>query len=60
MKITITPTEQDCPRSNYPEISISIPDDDLLLAEVIDGIIRPALIAWGFDAKTVNEYIGPS
>ncbi len=59
MKITIEPTEQEAIRSNYPSISISIPDDDLLIAEAIDSVIKPALIAWGYSQEQVNTYFEP-
>lgn len=58
MKITIQPTEQESIRSNYPEVSITIPNDDMLLAEVIETIIVPALVAWGFKAGEIKLYLG--
>ena len=58
MKITISPTEIQpiCGVWNRT-VEISIPDDELTLPKVIDDLIIPALIAWGFTAALVDEYI---
>ena len=58
MKITISPTEIQpiCGVYNR-KVEISIPDDELTLPKVINDLIIPALIAWGFTAELVEEYI---
>ena len=58
MKITIQPTApQEGAKYPYPTVSIGIPGDDTPLPEVMEKLIRPALIAWGFDAILIEEYI---
>lgn len=60
MKITIEPTTD---QSNWPAkhccISVTHPSDDLCMFEVIEDLIRPALLAWGFHPKTVAEHLDP-
>jgi hypothetical protein len=58
MKITLSPTEQqEGEKYPHPTVSIEMPDDYICLPEVIDKLIRPALIAWGFDSTLIEEYI---
>lgn len=58
MKITLQPSE-DQTGEEYPHatITIEIPGDDIEIVSVIDYLIRPALMAWGFHHDTINEYL---
>jgi hypothetical protein len=51
MKITIEPTGDE---PGYPTVSVSRPDDTLTIDSVIEDLVRPALIAWGFHPDTVR------
>lgn len=59
MKITIAPTELDNKISQFqhPTVTIEIHGDDHSLSELIDTLIRPALLGWGFHADTVDQYL---
>jgi hypothetical protein len=61
MKITIQPTApQEGEKYPYPTVSIEMPEDDITLPKVMENLIRPALIAWGFEPTIIEEYIEPS
>jgi hypothetical protein len=57
MKIKLQPTEGHV-IDLHPHRSISseLPADDLDMEQVIEDLIRPALIAWGFHPATVDKY----
>lgn len=55
MKITIEPTEHD---SGYPTVTISVQGDDLMLDNAINELIVPALLAWGYHQKSIDEVLG--
>jgi hypothetical protein len=56
MKITIQPSHpQDGERDKFATVSIEISDDHLTLTEVIEEMIKPALIAWGFNSDNVES-----
>lgn len=60
MRITIEPTEDQTGRSlgaTHIRVSIEHPSDDLPIHELFENIIAPALLAWGFGEKTINEYL---
>lgn len=52
MKITLEPTT---PNSNHPKVTIEVPGEDYQINSVIDDLIKPLLIAWGFHPETVNS-----
>lgn len=59
MKITIEGTLQDKGKI----VSIEVPDDDLSLFDgikttVVVDLIKPALLAWGYNKTTVEEFFG--
>lgn len=62
MKITIEPTNQpvDTPL-NYrnPQVSVWMPSDDMTIDELVEHMVKPLLIAWGFHSDTVNERLFP-
>jgi hypothetical protein len=61
MKITIQPTTpQEGEKYPYPTVSIEMPEDDMTLPRVMENLIRPALIAWGFEPTILDEYITAS
>ena len=59
MKITIEPTsnQDDAkPDMKYPIVTISLPDDDLNLDDVLETLINPALQAFGYGfANVINH-----
>jgi hypothetical protein len=51
MKITIEPTQNqdgEKPGHKYPKVTIMLPDDDLDLPDVLECLVTPALIAFGY------------
>jgi len=58
MKITLEPSlNAKNPDTTAPKIIIELPFDDLDLLQVMDYLIKPALIGYGFNVKTINEYL---
>jgi hypothetical protein len=59
MKITLQPTEQprQNPESTNPTVSIDLPFDDMDITQVIEELIRPALLGWGFLEETVDAHL---
>jgi hypothetical protein len=56
MKITIQPSQpRDGQRHEFVTVSIEIPDDHLTLHEVIEEMIKPSLISWGFHPENVEK-----
>jgi len=60
MKITLEP-HNDCKlvrnTSPYSTISVSVPADDLSITEFFEELIIPALLAWGFERSTIDEWL---
>lgn len=58
MKITLEPTENQ-KEDKYPHSKIMIehPCDDLTLDEVMDSLIKPALIAYSYSEETVDKFL---
>ena len=52
MKITIEPTEED---SDHPTVTISMSSDHLDITEVLDELVVPALVSWGFHPASVAD-----
>lgn len=51
MKITIEPTQNqdgEKPGHKYPKVTITLPDDDLDLPDVLECLVTPALMAFGY------------
>ena len=59
MKITLESTEHDINLSLSTKrlVSIEVDDDNLTMDRVIDELVKPVLIAYGFHPKTVEEAI---
>ena len=59
MKITLEPTDVS-PRYSFrqPKVEITVETDNHDINGVLDNLIKPALIAWGFGQQTVNEAFG--
>jgi len=58
MKITIEPTtdqSKEDPNMKYPFVSISFPDDDLELHDVLEMLVEPALRAYGFVSARIEH-----
>ena len=58
MKITIEPTEKHEPGVNYPTVTMQLPGDDFMVDELLDELIKPALVAWGYSPELVEEAFG--
>jgi len=54
MKITLEPTGSD---KIHPTVSISVESDHLAIEHVIEKIIVPALMGWGFDITNIREQL---
>jgi len=58
MKLTLEPTEllleTSKPETTNAVVTISMPFDDMDIDQIIDNLIKPALLAYGFHAETVN------
>lgn len=59
MKITITPTEAsnegDPNRWMHSTVSIDHPKDEHTIDEVIELLVIPALVAWGFSEASIDK-----
>jgi len=58
MKITIEPTKdqsKEKPDMKYPIVTIEVPDDDLNIDDVLEMLINPALIGYGYSAADVIQ-----
>lgn len=53
MKITIEQTHN----SGYSKVIIENEDDYLDLEELMQILIKPALLAWGYQPDSINKYI---
>jgi hypothetical protein len=61
MRLTLEPTatsEWLRPEHRNPRVIIEVDSDDLTMDEVVDTLLRPALLGWGFGEATVNEVLG--
>lgn len=56
MKLTLEPTTKGL--EYYSKVSIELPGDDLSFEDVVNHLLRPALIGWGFAIETVDKYLG--
>ena len=57
MKITLEPTELDqSPQNVHPKVTIETCYDDMTMGEVIDSLLIPALLSWGFDKEAVDAH----
>ncbi len=59
MKLTLTPSlDQSGEEHPHPGVSVEIAhSDDLTIDQVVEKIIKPALLAWGFDSTTISYHI---
>ena len=51
MKITIEPTQNqdgEKPGEKHPKVVVMLPDDDLDLPDVLECLVTPALMAFGY------------
>jgi len=58
MKITIEPTSDQSaekPDMKYPTVVLSLPDDGLDLHDVLEMLVTPALIAFGYGFANVVQ-----
>jgi len=53
MKITIELTRNKV----FNKVTIETESDHLTIHEVMQELIKPALLAWGFQPGSINEYI---
>lgn len=53
MKLTIEPTTSN---SDHAKITIELRGDHHDLGTVIDDIVKPALIGWGFGPALIDEW----
>lgn len=53
MKITLEPTHN----KSLSKVTIEIPYDPCGIESVMQNLIKPALLAWGFQPSNINEYI---
>ncbi len=51
MKITIEGTDEQKGKS----VSVEVPDDHLAMPSVVEDLLTPVLLAWGFHPQTVKE-----
>ena len=58
MRLTLEPTDNS-PLGSHSKVIIEAPGDDRDMEEMVDDLIRPALLAFGFHPDTVNKYISP-
>jgi hypothetical protein len=57
MKITIEPTEENVSREfAHSSVSISKPYDDVTVSDMCE-MFRDAMLAMGFNAETIKEFI---
>lgn len=53
MKLTLQPTRY----NSQPKVSLELDNDDLTLPQVVRDLIIPALLAWGYQPETIDQYI---
>lgn len=58
MKLTLSPSaDQSGEEHPHPFVYIEIPGDDLNLTQVFDSLVIPALVAFGFDRKVIEDWM---
>ena len=58
MKVTIAPSkDQTMEKHPFSTVEISSPDDEMTLPQVVEHLLAPALIAWGFTPETVYNLL---
>jgi len=58
MKLTLTPTaDQSGEKYPYPVVSVEIPHDDLDLTAIFDSLVIPALVAFGYERKVIDDWM---
>lgn len=57
MRLILKPTRTNRAHA-FPTVFIEVPDDDLNLHDTLSFVVMPALVAWGFDSRTVRGYFG--
>lgn len=58
MKLTLTPTaDQSGEKHPHPAVSVEIPHDDLDLTTIFDSLVIPALIAFGYERKVIDDWM---
>lgn len=58
MKLTFSPSaDQSGEDHPHPFVSVEIPGDDLNLAQIFDSLVIPALAAFGYDRKVVEDWM---
>ena len=55
MKITLEPTKRKNLPYESPTVVITMPSDELTLDEVLESLVRPALIGYGFSVGPLYE-----
>jgi hypothetical protein len=56
MRLTLEPTECSPFGQSHPKITIEVPGDDRNMEEMVDDLIRPLLLAFGFHPETVYKH----
>jgi len=58
MKLTLSPSsDQSSERYPYPSVAVEIPRDDANLDQIFDSLIIPALVAFGFNPKVIDDWM---
>lgn len=58
MKITISPSQdQKNERHPFRTVEIWMPDDHMTLPQVVEELLAPALVAWGYADEAVREHL---
>lgn len=60
MKVTISPTEKPVTLTSpsYATITIEYPTDNFTIDEMVNRVIYPLLLAWGFGEESIKNSIG--
>jgi len=57
MKITLEPTAfTNSPDTSSPKVVIDLPFDNLDLTQIMEYLIKPALIGYGFNGDFIESY----
>lgn len=56
MKITLEPTDPPGPNRN-PKVVIETDTDPPIVGGVIEQVVVPALLAWGFSQDLIDQYL---
>ena len=58
MKIALQPTESPhSPNDTSPTVVIDLPFDDLTIDEVMEHLIKPALISYGYLPESIEDFL---